>query len=121
MSKGTILFVHGTGVRLKNYELGFKNARKCAESQGVDELFSPCLWGDPYGVEFKGLSLPGTEDQIEETEALEFAQWNWLFEAPFWELDKMSIPDPAKAGKAPPIPAKSQSGSASGSKSRPIK
>lgn len=36
MGQGTIVFVHGTGVRLKNYRRGFDSARERAASAGIE-------------------------------------------------------------------------------------
>jgi hypothetical protein len=95
MRTGTIIFVHGTGVRLKNYQSGFEAAARLAATCGITQQFVPCAWGDPLGVEFEGKSLPDppTPEQLEEEEK-DFALWNWLFDDPLFELDKLTIRDP---------------------------
>lgn len=100
---GTILLVHGTGVRFKSYWPLFENAQKLAASVGLKEKFVDCLWGDPLGVEFSGLSLPEppTERQvrIEDQEALE---WKWRFEAPLLELERLASLDRQFQDPPPP-------------------
>jgi hypothetical protein len=58
MRTGTIVFVHGTGVRLKGYERSFADAKNQAKAVGIKAEFEECPWGDPLGIEFEGLSLP---------------------------------------------------------------
>jgi hypothetical protein len=94
MTQGTIVFVHGTGVRLKDYRNHFAHAKTVASTAGVSETFLECAWGDPLGVEFTGSSLPdppSMEKVAEEEE--DFARWNWLFDDPLFELDKLTIRD----------------------------
>lgn len=57
---GSIVFVHGTGVRLPSYKSDFENVRKLAQSVGIQDQFIPCAWGDPLGVDFQGKSLLGS-------------------------------------------------------------
>src|SRR5262249_59043892 len=99
MDMGTIVFVHGTGVRLRSYQSGFETAEKVAVSAGVKDVFVPCAWGDPIGIEFAGKSLPDPPPRAKlEEEERDFAQWNWLFDDPLFELQQLTIRDPA----APP-------------------
>ncbi|WP_295434556.1 hypothetical protein [uncultured Thiodictyon sp.] len=102
MPKGTIVFVHGTGVRLKDYCRGFAQAQRVATKAGVAETFVECAWGDPLGVAFGGKSLPdpASAARIADAEA-DFARWNWLFRDPLFELDQLRIRDP---GAPRPIP-----------------
>jgi hypothetical protein len=94
MSSGTIIFVHGTGVRLKNYRSSFDNAAKLASACGITQTFVPCAWGDPLGIEFQGKSLPDppSREELKEDEQ-DFAVWNWLLDDPLFELDKLTIRD----------------------------
>ena len=88
---GTILFVHGTGVRLRDYSVGLEAARKCALAAGIDQTFVPCAWGDPLGVQIEGKSLPDYDEDDSKQEAAEFLYWSWLFEDPLYELEQMTI------------------------------
>jgi hypothetical protein len=102
---GTIVFVHGTGVRLPAYQRGLETARKVAKACGLQHDFAECVWGDPLGVEFKGDSLPDPPDpkRLAQEEA-DFAQWNWLLDDPLFELDKLTTRDTSKAARAPAMP-----------------
>lgn len=105
MVVGTILFVHGTGVRLPRYRSSFEAAKKRALGLKIESKFAECAWGDPLGVEFRGLSLPDapSEKQLRE-ESEDFARWSWLFDDPLFELDKLTIRDTFGAArpKGPP-------------------
>lgn len=97
---GTIVFVHGTGVRLKDYRRGFDNAKTVAAAAGIAEAFVECAWGDPLGVEFAGNSLPDPPDAKKLAEEQEdFAQWRWLFDDPLFELGQLTIRDTSDAAR----------------------
>jgi hypothetical protein len=104
---GSIVFVHGTGVRLKSYTHRLQLAREVAGSAGVKDVFVECAWGDPLGIFFKGDSLPDppSPKKLQE-EAEDFAQWNWLFDDPLFELDKLMIRDTSSASKSLPLPGR---------------
>jgi pimeloyl-ACP methyl ester carboxylesterase len=99
----TLLLVHGTGVRLKDYCPVFEAAQKIAVAVGIKERFIDCLWGDPLGVEFSGLSLPDppSERQLQAEEE-DFLEWKWRFEAPLLELERLAALD--KQSQYPPPP-----------------
>jgi hypothetical protein len=101
----TILFVHGTGVRLKNYTRLLDNAREVAAASGIKDDLIECAWGDPLGIQFNGDSLPGPPDpkKLQEEEE-DFARWNWLFDDPLFELDKLTIRDKSVALPSVPMP-----------------
>jgi len=102
MPQGTIVFVHGTGVRLKDYRRGFSQARAAAAAAGLAETFVECAWGDPLGVSFVGKSLPdpASAAKLAEEEA-DFARWSWLYCDPLFELDQLRIRDPGAARSIP--------------------
>jgi hypothetical protein len=109
MTEGTIVLVHGTGVRLKNYRRSFDQAQERAASVGIEAKFCECAWGDPLGVVFPGMSLPDPpSDQRLREEEEDFARWSWLFDDPLFELDKLTIRDTswpdqfAPPGQKPP-------------------
>ena len=106
MASGTVLFVHGTGVRFKDYKPAFDAARKLGARVGVEGNFIECVWGDPLGVVFTGLSLPEppSERQLREEEE-DLAIWKRLFDAPLSELHNLP---PANA-KTRAIPAPPES------------
>lgn len=101
MSEGTIVFVHGTGVRLKGYRSSFEDARQRAQAAKIKASFIECAWGDALGVEFQGLSLPDTpsEDQLKR-DGEDFARWSCLFADPLFELDQLTIRDTSHAPQA---------------------
>lgn len=106
---GSIVFVHGTGVRLPSYKSDFENVRKLAQSVGIQDQFIPCAWGDPLGVDFQGKSLLGSlansdQDSVQiERQQQDDDQWKWLLDAPLFELDQFTMPDPeASTGFLPP-------------------
>jgi hypothetical protein len=105
MSSGTIVFVHGTGVRLRSYRPSFDAARTRAAAVGIGAKFVECAWGDPLGVEFKGLSLPDPPSPAQLLkEEEDFARWSWLFDDPLFELDKLTIRDISEVKRPLPPP-----------------
>jgi hypothetical protein len=56
--QGTIIFVNGTGVRLKGYVESFEKAQHMAREAKIGAKLIGCVWGDPLGADFGGLSLP---------------------------------------------------------------
>jgi hypothetical protein len=107
MGTGTIVFVHGTGVRLKGYKRSFADAESQARAAGIKAQFVECPWGDLLGIEFKGLSLPGapTPEKLRDEEE-ELARWSFLFADPLFELDKLTIRDPKQPDQPKPPPGK---------------
>jgi len=101
MAHGSIVFVHGTGVRLEGYRSGFAQAKGRAAKAGIAAGFIDCAWGDPLGVRFSGKSLPDapSEKQLAR-EGEEFARWSWLLEDPLFELDKLTLRDLSVASDA---------------------
>lgn len=96
----SIVFVHGTGVRHRSYVAGLRHAEACAQGVGIQTPFIECLWGDPLGIEFEGLSLPGLPTSAQDkAEGEDFARWSWLFYDPLSELDKLTL----RAHNAPNI------------------
>lgn len=89
MATGTILLVHGTGVRFAGSEKNLEIAQATAGGCSVDRPLVGCDWGDPFGVEFKGLSLPDAPLD----EDADFAQWIWILDDPLLELSMLTIPD----------------------------
>jgi hypothetical protein len=84
---GSLLFVHGTGVRIRSYQQTLDVARSRAKACGVTLPLVECQWGDALGIQFAGKSLPDDPDpavaqQREEAEL----QWSYLDTDPFFEL-----------------------------------
>jgi hypothetical protein len=104
---GTIIVVHGTGVRLRDYTKTLDKAREVAKAVGITAVIEPCAWGDPLGIRFEGLSLPDPPDpQKLADEELDFASWSWLFADPLFELEKLTIPSQPNDLNAIPTPGR---------------
>lgn len=89
---GSLIFVHGTGVRLAGYQENVATAKQGLEEAGLNVDLVPCAWGDPLGVDFEGLSLPDLPDEAElMREAQDEARWTWLFDDPLFELNALTI------------------------------
>jgi hypothetical protein len=95
MATGTILLVHGTGVRLAGSERNLEIAQATAGDCSVDRPLVGCDWGDLFGVEFEGLSLPDAPSAGGKDEDADFAQWIWILDDPLLELSMLTIPDSA--------------------------
>lgn len=105
MAEGSIIFVHGTGVRLKTYQSGFEKARTVAQANGIGQEMVECAWGDALGVTFDGLSVPGPpSEKQQKEEAEDFARWSWLFDDPLFELAQLTIRDTSDVEKEPANP-----------------
>lgn len=102
MAQGSIILVHGTGVRLAGYRSLFLLAKANAKQANIEATFFECAWGDPLGIEFQGLSLPDDPTPAQQKEQDEdYAQWAWLFDDPLSELDRMTILDSSAPTKKP--------------------
>jgi hypothetical protein len=109
LSDGSILFVHGTGVRLRSFLTTYQTAASTAAACGLKQTFIPCAWGDPIGIEFEGRSLPDppTTEQLRRQEE-EFVHWSWLLDDPLFELSTLTVRDrshPADGGPPGQQPA----------------
>jgi hypothetical protein len=105
MKDGSIVLVHGTGVRMSGYKESLALAERTAKQAGIGAKFVSCAWGNALGIDFPGLSLPPdarTEEREQERESEDFARWSWLVADPMCELEKLTIRDPAGAVPAPP-------------------
>jgi hypothetical protein len=102
---GTILFVHGTGVRSPDYQPSFQNAAKRAVEEKIPHTFIPCPWGDVFGARFSPKSLPRDEftEQLEQEEEDDLAQWSYLFADPLFELRALTIPEQIAPPKDPAV------------------
>ena len=104
MRDGSIVLVHGTGVRMSGYRESFALAERTAKHAGISAKFVSCAWGNSLGIDFRGLSLPPdiqTEEREQEREREDFARWSWLIADPKCELEKLTIRDPASSMPAP--------------------
>lgn len=105
MQDGSIVLVHGTGVRMSGYKESLALSERIAKQAGIDTKFVSCAWGNALGIDFRGLSLPpdAVTDKLEqEREREDFARWSWLIADPMCELEKLTIREPAGAVPVPP-------------------
>ena len=98
---GSIVFVHGTGVRLKNYLPSFRNAAAKAKEFGIERTLVECAWGDALGALFEGKSLPEGA-KLQEKDEEDERQWYYLYEDPFHNLRPLTIPSTDVTADNPP-------------------
>ncbi|HYP29643.1 MAG TPA: hypothetical protein VE262_23220 [Blastocatellia bacterium] len=96
---GSIVFVHGTGVRSDSYKMTFKKLRQGVESNLPAWTLVPCCWGEEHGAKLRkqGASIP----DFEQTGGLkaglsgdeDLALWKLLYDDPLYELKLLaSVP-----------------------------
>ena len=93
---GTIIFVHGTGVRQPAYENAYKVIRNRIELDLPNYDIAPCYWGDQEGSRLRsnGVSIPDYDTaravNVVEAEDVEIARWRILYEDPDYELRSLT-------------------------------
>ena len=92
----TVIFVHGTGVRKREYEETFKTIEKKIHAQRPDVKVERCLWGDELGTSLRanGASVPRYEETLaldQEEEDKEILLWKQLYRDPLYELRLLSL------------------------------
>jgi hypothetical protein len=105
--RGNLLFVHGTGVRLKAYQRMYVAARERARLEGLSVDLVDCEWGNALGIDAPTLSIPGPVPPDQQRAAAEAEQqWAYLDDDPLFELRLLAIESrPAAAaplGQRPP-------------------
>jgi hypothetical protein len=93
----TVIFVHGTGVREREYTETFQTITQKIHSQRPDVQVAPCLWGNILGTKLnaKGVSIPDYDstlalDELEE-EDREIVLWEQLYRDSLYELRLLSL------------------------------
>lgn len=89
--RASFLFVHGTGVRAKNYAATLKTIQTQVAAHGLPLEVYGCFWGDTEGARLNagGASIPGYEESGGEvpSEADELmVLWTLLYSDPWYEL-----------------------------------
>jgi len=83
---GSILFVHGTGVRLKSYQRTYVAAGERARTEGIALPLVECEWGVALGIDAPSLSIPGPPSETEAQREDVLQQWAYLDADPLFEL-----------------------------------
>jgi hypothetical protein len=92
MVQGSLLFVHGTGVRTEGYLQLLENVRSGADRSLPGVEVRGCFWGEAYGARLQGdgVSIPhyaetgGGDEPSEEDRSV--ALWSVLYTDPLYEL-----------------------------------
>lgn len=104
---GTLLFVHGTGVRQHGFNQSFELIQHHAKSAVPAYTVRPCFWGQSLGAElhFKGASIPGYDatggdpDPKPATDAeARLTVWRLLWNDPLFEFRVLSSQWKPKVG-----------------------
>lgn len=99
----TVIFVHGTGIREREYNETFKIIEQKIHAQRPDIKVAPCLWGE-LGAKFNDnrASVPLEDATLalsqEEPDA-EIVLWGQLYRDPLYELRLLSL-KPIESGNA---------------------
>lgn len=111
---GSIIFVHGTGVRAESYNQSFQTIEKSLVSVLPGWQPVRCYWGEPYGAQLHqhGDSIPtyATARAVGEAvseEDEELALWEMLYQDPWYELRLLAATgaapeDELAPGETPP-------------------
>ena len=93
----TVIFVHGTGGRRKDYAVTFQQIEKALLKRRPDVRLIPCLWGDVLGAKLSadGASIPtyneseGGKKLTPEEENIRL--WEALYKDPFYEIRLLGL------------------------------
>jgi len=105
--KQTIIFVHGTGVRKKDYEQSFAQVQEELTKRQSGLTVLPCYWGE-LGIQLNanGASIPeynstrGIGDESVTDEEYFILLWGVLYHDPLYEFRLLSL----RAGEATELP-----------------
>ncbi len=71
-------------------------ASELSREAGIDATIVDCCWGELFGVDIAGATIPGNIEASREQDGdiieNEFIEWSWLFADPFNELERLTIP-----------------------------
>lgn len=84
MPQPTLLYVHGTGVRMAGHEATVRLIRSQVEERKLPCQFEDFLWGD-LGAVFEGLSLPDPPERSSDARA-QAERWEYLRIDPLFDL-----------------------------------
>ncbi|RCJ28951.1 hypothetical protein A6770_00705 [Nostoc minutum NIES-26] len=103
----TVIFVHGTGIRKREYEETFKIIEQKIHAQRPEIKVAPCLWGDLLGSKFNAqrASLPPEDVTLALEEGEEddeyIVLWKQLYRDPLYELRLLSLKPIEEGGSNP--------------------
>jgi hypothetical protein len=93
----SVIFVHGTGGRQKDYANTFEKIKKALQDSKPDTKLISCLWGDSLGAKLNadGASIPsydeaqGGKKLTSEEENIHL--WEALYKDPFYEIRLLGL------------------------------
>lgn len=96
---GTVLFVHGTGVREAQFAVTFEAIQRGLGKVKPGVAVRPCFWGREFGAQVRGESIPDypRESEVSDSaraQALEEAGWAMLELDPLYELRVLGVRAP---------------------------
>src|SRR5262249_2325526 len=104
---GSIIFIHGTGVREESYKKSLSRVGEKLLAKRVDLTLIPCFWAEKYGSKAAGKlrSIPD-KDASRSVEALNdddvsVGTWGLLYDDPLYELRVLGL-QVKQASAAPP-------------------
>ncbi len=91
----TVIFVHGTGIREREYNQTFEIIEQKIHAQRPDIKVAPCLWGE-LGAKFNahGASIPLEDATLalsQKEEDADIILWRQLYSDPLYELRLLSL------------------------------
>jgi len=109
---GTLIFIHGTGVRKAGYDQSMQSLTAGLKKAGRPDInVAGFLWGDPLGVRIDDIAinavlpLAKARGVGEDDSQWEAALWAQLLEDPLFELRMAAIRDATPAGaQGAPLP-----------------
>lgn len=113
---GTLLFIHGTGVRKAGFEQSMESLAAGLKKAGRPDItVAGFLWGDPLGVKIDDAAINAVlppakaKDIGGDDSQWEAALWAQLLEDPLFELRMAAIRDAGPGGvQAAPLPGVGQ-------------
>lgn len=113
---GTLLFIHGTGVRKAGFEQSMESLAAGLKKAGRPDIaVAGFLWGDPLGVKIDDAAIDAVlppakaKDVGADDSQWEAALWAQLLEDPLFELRMAAIRDVGPGGvQAAPLPGVGQ-------------
>jgi hypothetical protein len=103
----SVIFIHGTGGRKKDYDVTFGKIEAALKLYELDVQLIPCLWGDSLGAKLNanGVSIPAYQEKKLTPEEENILLWEALYKDPFYEIRLLGLRSPAASGdfgKLPP-------------------